>query len=122
LLLSLLTMPATVAKVKMMTSATATPSKELTKHIIHVVVASTSAASLLLLSDSLFAADIVGPAFVGIAESLVRIGKLLEMSLRFVRIILVLVWVVFDCHLFKRFLYLSISSISFDSEQFVIVL
>ena len=117
---------ATSSKVKLETTSTSSAASEkLAENIVEVlalkVVSTTSTLTLLMLPDTLFSLHVIDPSFFRITEDFICVCDFLKACLRTLRVVRVLVWMVFDCQLFERFLYLFISSSLFDPHDLVVV-
>ena len=109
------------SKVEATTATSATSSEELLEYVIHVLMSTTTASTLLLLPYALFSKLIIGASLVWITQCLVGICNFLEFDLSCFRIIFVLVWMMLDSKLLKLLLDFCIRSVSFDSQNLVVI-
>lgn len=114
-------LPSSTSTASLLPSETLATAKEVCKDVIEVhiaegVAASAAAAPLLALFEALFAILIVDLTLVAVGERLVSIRNLLELGFGALWVVKVLVGVVLDGELLKRFLDLVLSRVSFHAE------
>jgi len=109
------------SEVKATPTASATSSEELLEYIIHVLMSTASATTLLLLSNSLFSKLVIGASLVWITQCLIGICDFLEFYLSSFRIIFVLVWMVLNSKFLELLLDLCIRSVSLYSQYLVVI-
>uniref|UniRef100_A0A7S3T1H2 Uncharacterized protein n=1 Tax=Strombidinopsis acuminata TaxID=141414 RepID=A0A7S3T1H2_9SPIT len=91
-------------------------------HILEVLMAATSTATLLLvLAHAFFTSLVINAALIGIAERLVGVGNLLELLLGRVWVFQVPIGVILDGELLESFLDLLLGCVFLDAEQLVVI-
>mmetsp|Transcript_47943 Transcript_47943/g.63456 ORF Transcript_47943/g.63456 Transcript_47943/m.63456 type:complete len:456 (-) Transcript_47943:139-1506(-) len=129
LLVEVLVTTATLLEVEVTTATTAATataeevSEDVIKvHILEVLMAATSTATLLLvLAHAFFTSLVINAALIGIAERLVGVGNLLELLLGRVWVFQVPIGVILDGELLESFLDLLLGRVFLDAEQLVVI-